>query len=429
MAYKIQQKNRQVLVILVFVILLFSLLSISGAIPHTQAQGNAGKTYTLLEPLPCIPTPGSNQVCDNGQVKNIDLGSFFSYAFNLLIALSAVAAVFMMVYGGFLYMTTDSWQQSKAGLEKFKNAIYGLLMVLAAFLILKTVNPKLVAIPASITIPKDVQDKINKMKQSPTALFDQLNKEAAQFDADIASAKSNIIWDQELIAGFDEDIQDIEDEIMSKYPSVGVFDSILSLDDICKDVLKWADDPEMYDLCAQRAQKIAARDKVTGDIGFQTIKGVSDSLVRKCQPTGRPEYCDNLLESFGKTTRMYYLNNPELFNNEEQRNQSANYILYSKAVIEITKQQALVYQASEQDLLDFNVNLLGGTTYKRIDGTLMTEQEALSKAQEDSYKAINKIVNDYTATPNYDPELLKQLQEKKKIAEQDIKNTKFHTKP
>ncbi|MEK9177606.1 MAG: hypothetical protein AAB777_00625, partial [Patescibacteria group bacterium] len=202
------------------------------------------------------------------------------------------------------------------------------------------------------------------------------------------------------------------------------FDSILSLDDICKDVLKWADDPEMYDLCAQRAQKIAARDKVTGDIGFQTIKGVSDSLVRKCQPTGRPEYCDNLLKSFGKTTRMYYLNNPELFNNEEQRNQSANYILYSKAVIEITKQQALVYQASEQDLLDFNATLL----YKKFGGTL-TEKEILSKTLEASSKAIDKVVSDYAATPNYDPELLKQLQEKKRIANLDIKNTKFHTKP
>lgn len=131
------------------------------------------KTYRLLEPLPCLDNsiPG----CEGGQIKNIDLGNFFQYAFNLLIALSAVAAVFMIVWGGFQYMTTDSWQQKTEGKEKFKNAIYGLLMVLGSFLILKTVNPKLVAIPPSIP-----PVRIDLIKTSPLSFFDKLNEEANQ---------------------------------------------------------------------------------------------------------------------------------------------------------------------------------------------------------------------------------------------------------
>ena len=403
------------MITLAFVILQLPLLNISGTINTVQAQGNEGKTYTLLEPLPCLT--GAEVGCvggKGGEIKNINLGDFFQYAFNLLIALSAVAAVFIMVYGGFLYMTTDSWQQSKAGLEKFKNAIYGLLMVLSAFLILKTVNPKLVAIPASIA-PIDVPES---MKQSPTALFDQLNQESAQYRANLQSVKSNIIWDQELIAGFDEDIEDVEDEIMSLS-----YDPLLTLtpDDACKGLLKRADDPEMYDLCAKRTQLLLQKKDVTMDIDLQVIKGISDSQIWECSPMGDPEKCDTALENLGKATEKYYMNNLKSFS-EEQIKQSANYILYSKATVGIIKQQALVYQTTGGDTLDWVFRELG-VAYKESEfKPLITQQEA-------SYKAIDKIVSDYAATPNYDPELLKQLQEKQKIAKQDIKNAKFHLNP
>lgn len=125
--------------------------------------------YTLLEPLPCLDSTRVD--CQNGQVKKINLDDFFQYAFNLLIALSAVAAVFMMTWGGFEYMTTDSWQGKENGKTKFNNAIIGLLMVLSAFLILKTVNPKLVEIPAKI-------DPIKVTTESPTKILDELAKDA-----------------------------------------------------------------------------------------------------------------------------------------------------------------------------------------------------------------------------------------------------------
>jgi hypothetical protein len=72
------------------------------------------------------------------------------YAFNLLIGLAAAAAVFMMVWGGFKYMSTDSWSDKSEGLDIFKHAIYGLLLVLSSYLILKTIDPRLVEIPSNI---------------------------------------------------------------------------------------------------------------------------------------------------------------------------------------------------------------------------------------------------------------------------------------
>jgi hypothetical protein len=193
MAYKNKQKNKHVLIILIFV-MVFSLLNISSLVNRAQAQGNTGKTYTLLEPLPCIST-SSTTPCKESTLKTVNLGDFFQYAFNLLIALAAVSAVFMMVWGGFQYMTSDAWGPKNDGLEKFKNAIYGLLMVLSAYLILKTVNPKLVQIPASIP-PVNVP---SSMKESPLTLFDQLNAEAVkynqqakQFTNDLATSEAKV---------------------------------------------------------------------------------------------------------------------------------------------------------------------------------------------------------------------------------------------
>jgi len=140
------------------------------------AQNANNTTYTLLEPLPCIPTETSPCPEGPGELKTeVNLNEYLIYAINLLIALSAVAAVFMITWGGFQYMTTDSWQNKKEGLTKFKNAIFGLLLVLCSYIILRTVNPRLVEIPATLVPPLtnvNLKDSI-----SPDDFFDQISAE------------------------------------------------------------------------------------------------------------------------------------------------------------------------------------------------------------------------------------------------------------
>jgi hypothetical protein len=70
--------------------------------------------------------------------------------FNLLISLAAVFAVLMIVIGGFQYMSTDAIQGKSAGRERIKNAIFGLILVLGAYLILYTINPKLLELNLSV---------------------------------------------------------------------------------------------------------------------------------------------------------------------------------------------------------------------------------------------------------------------------------------
>ena len=131
------------------ILILTSYIFISSTFTKTvSAQSSSDGEYTLLEPLPCIP--GQGIVCTDGMKKTIDFRNYMQYAFNLLIGLAAAAAVFMMVWGGFKYMSTDSWSDKSEGLDIFKHAIYGLLLVLASYLILKTIDPRLVEIPSNI---------------------------------------------------------------------------------------------------------------------------------------------------------------------------------------------------------------------------------------------------------------------------------------
>jgi hypothetical protein len=70
--------------------------------------------------------------------------------FNLAIGLAAAFAVLMIVWGGVQYMTTDAVLGKSAGKERIKNAIWGLVLVISAWLILYTINPNLLTLNLNI---------------------------------------------------------------------------------------------------------------------------------------------------------------------------------------------------------------------------------------------------------------------------------------
>lgn len=106
------------------------------------------KEYPVLAPLPgttttnCDPnTPGSCKA---------DLRSYIPGLFNLIIGLAAVVAVGYIIFGGFQYVTTDAIKGKEEGKEKIRNAIYGLVMVSISWLILYTINPRLLEFDLNI---------------------------------------------------------------------------------------------------------------------------------------------------------------------------------------------------------------------------------------------------------------------------------------
>ncbi len=97
--------------------------------------------YAVLAPLPGVAENAGDTTT---------LEKYVPAIFKLAIGLSAVAAVVMIVIGGFQYMTSDAIQGKSAGKERIKNAIYGLILVIAAWLILNEINPNLLNINLNI---------------------------------------------------------------------------------------------------------------------------------------------------------------------------------------------------------------------------------------------------------------------------------------
>jgi hypothetical protein len=94
-------------------------------------------SYTPLEPQAFEGfggpiTSGPNQ-----------LGQFLSQAFQFGLAIAAALAVIMIVWGGVEIMLSESVTKKEDGKKKVQDAIWGLVLALVSWLILYTINPKI----------------------------------------------------------------------------------------------------------------------------------------------------------------------------------------------------------------------------------------------------------------------------------------------
>jgi hypothetical protein len=87
----------------------------------------------------------------NTSVRTLDipyLGQYIASLYKYAVAVSGLFAVVLMMIGGFQYMVARDTGLTKKGMDRIKHALIGLGLTLFAFLILKTVNPDLVALNA-----------------------------------------------------------------------------------------------------------------------------------------------------------------------------------------------------------------------------------------------------------------------------------------
>ncbi|MBI1974525.1 MAG: hypothetical protein HYS51_01590 [Candidatus Zambryskibacteria bacterium] len=91
--------------------------------------------YELLTPLPI--GPGATNL------DKVTLATYIPGIVNLVIGIAGVLAVVMIIYGGIQYMSTDAFQGKNDAKGTINHAIWGLVLTIGAWLILYTVNPKL----------------------------------------------------------------------------------------------------------------------------------------------------------------------------------------------------------------------------------------------------------------------------------------------
>ncbi len=110
-------------------------LSGSGTTTSSTNCASGSDSYCLLAPI-----PGISEV----NPANTDLGDYLNIIIKFTIGFAGALAVIMMVLGGIQYMSTDALSGKSEGRERITYALGGLLLALASYLILNTINPNLI---------------------------------------------------------------------------------------------------------------------------------------------------------------------------------------------------------------------------------------------------------------------------------------------
>ncbi len=116
-----------------------------------QEEVEADRTYHLLAPWPGLSKLYDPALCqekkDAGEIpvnSVCDVNGFINFAFKTLIGLTAVVLVLRLMFEGYQYMVTDVPFLKASAKGSFFSALMGLLLALGSYVILNTVNPKLV---------------------------------------------------------------------------------------------------------------------------------------------------------------------------------------------------------------------------------------------------------------------------------------------
>lgn len=120
--------NRKVLIVLVGLGIALSAVTVTA--PEVSAQ----ETYTPLVTLPGVTTAGK-------PTNPVEMIKGF---YGLAIGIGSVIAVAMIIIAGFKYMYQESISGKSGAKEQITNAFIGLLVILASYIILRTINADLV---------------------------------------------------------------------------------------------------------------------------------------------------------------------------------------------------------------------------------------------------------------------------------------------
>jgi hypothetical protein len=136
-------------------------LSMPGmALAQTPSQNqirNVIENPVLLEPIPGVAGKTGSK---------FDFPAFMRGLFSALLAIGAILAVFMLVYGGISYMMSDVVGNKAKAKERMRDAVLGLLLLIGSVLILRTINPNLLNF--DLRIPERTGDTLKLQTPSKT---------------------------------------------------------------------------------------------------------------------------------------------------------------------------------------------------------------------------------------------------------------------
>lgn len=153
----------------------------------SQPNGNGNLGYVPLEPILGINSSAFLQALYEG--KNV-FGDLLNILLQVVISLGALIAVGALVYGGVAYMISGVSETHSEAKHRIEAAFWGLLILLASWLILNTINPQLLQItnifratpntPTTNTNTGTNNSPAAQTPQTATQLQTQINECAAK---------------------------------------------------------------------------------------------------------------------------------------------------------------------------------------------------------------------------------------------------------
>ena len=109
-------------------------------------EGYDENCYELLAPIPGIgnKTVGNRSAITD--LKNYDIGDYVNTIFQAALGILMVIAVIMIVIAGVEYMTVESIYGKSDAKKRITGALLGLILALGIFIILRTINPRLLEV-------------------------------------------------------------------------------------------------------------------------------------------------------------------------------------------------------------------------------------------------------------------------------------------
>ncbi len=363
---------------------------------NNPTQNNPLPNYTLLEPLPCIPSPAAKDINGNvipgsevtcttaGATQNtVNFKFYVQYMFNLFIAIAAGAAVFMIVYGGLKYMSTDSWGGKADGIEKMKNALYGLVLVLSSYIILRTIDPRLVAIPTTLVPPLNIKyDATNK------SLFESLKRDSEKLKIDTVQTRTKLEESEARNQRRQEEIDSTLEEIAD-----------------LKDLGATNDDPDVKALGAKIDTLVNEIKKEEAGATLILAKSSLDNTIYGVNPllgNSGPNNFTNLRENLSRVYTLQLEKLKAAKAEPDQIQEFERYKVYSKIIIDMNEVVAKVAQ--------IKVNYDGSYTPLKTDLAVNKEIVEKQKAAEIELKNIIEIKS--AAIKIYDPNLYQKITER-----------------
>lgn len=159
-------------------------------------------TPQLNTPIPGLEFPATVKTNpQTGKATFTYLPQYISAVSNYAFSIVLVVAAVMIVYGGFLYLLGGTIQSINRGREVINEALIGLVLLMSAYVLLRTVNPATVEnIPIQIQtvvrdprtiddlIPKDIMGKKVEIKQVASSAARVLAEQAATVAGSAAAA-------------------------------------------------------------------------------------------------------------------------------------------------------------------------------------------------------------------------------------------------